>query len=671
MFAATSVSSDYPAAAASSSELLFPRDANVAFDDMMQCLPPSPCISAPFSPVPLTPSTSNGLPPFSFSLTSALALAHSNHHTHPSPFTGRNTEQSAPHDSRLSPTALISIPLAAAPQAAISVRAGGQTETSVVASGVSGRGSGGSARRRASRLISCSFCHTNKQKCSADLPCERCVRLNRAHLCVKWRDPSEAGVTNQQQQQQQPRSQSTMTHSTYQTTEPQASEDSERPANNPQRSTSTMPDIPIAGKSVAGHFNVDNAAANHYNNNNNDNNNSNIANHRVKRVRSPTLSESSSESTASSSSSQLPSSPPRRTSATADEAPTDVFALLIREHPCSRDYLCVAEHSASPSDYLSRAMVRGALRTLAGGGLVMSPVAQLLARTRIHAMVHGDDAETMVHNHNLRYHVLELRRREKHRQSQKAARGEDGGDAVDWAHAVSEVSDSVQADNRMMMWSKSTFVPAGSYRRDPTTGACDGSVCGGLCIAAKAHIARDPWQLSFTESPTTALSDQPYNNHPLLLLQRHHSTTDNHNLFVDRLHKHVTGHNCPPLAAPLTLAWSVRVNHAFERLFGYSQRQLRSMFIEHQWLASFLLLDRSEWERIVVEDMVAEFGSSGSGGVGCGGGDRGWEGQVRCVDRWGRQFECLLVKSFEMDDQQLCNAIHINFIAKRNISTPH
>ena len=193
-------------------------------------------------------------------------------------------------------------------------------------------------------------------------------------------------------------------------------------------------------------------------------------------------------------------------------------------------------------------------------------------------------------------------------------------------HLVSGVS-GVEHDrnsNHMIVWNKTSFVPDGSYHRDSATGFCDGSVCGTLCVAAKAHLARDPWQLSFTESPTAALDDQPHNNHPLLLLQRQSGPADSHDLFIDRLHKHVTGHDCPPLATPLPLSWSATVNHSFERLFGHSQRQVRSLFVDHHWLASFLLLDCAEWKRVVVEDMVAQFGAAGSGG-----GDRGWQGAVR------------------------------------------
>ena len=150
---------------------------------------------------------------------------------------------------------------------------------------------------------------------------------------------------------------------------------------------------------------------------------------RIKRARSPTPSESSSDSgTSSSTAYQLSSPPARPLPASADDAPTDVFALLIREYPRTREYCCVAERTASPRTYLSRCMVRGTLRALAGGGLVMQPVAQLLFRTRCHSMLAGDDAETLTHNHNLRYHVLQLRKRERNRRSQQLAPGlEDKG----------------------------------------------------------------------------------------------------------------------------------------------------------------------------------------------------------------------------------------------------
>ena len=326
--------------------------------------------------------------------------------------------------------------------------------------------------------------------------------------------------------------------------------------------------------------------------------------------------------------------------------------------------------------------MRGWLRALAGGGLEMQPVAQMYVRTRLHAMAGGEGAETLLHNQNLRYHVLDIQQRERRRslsqqqqhpqqppqhpqQQQQAGRGrgEGGGDSDSDESVVAAVG----VDNRMMLWSKHTLVPANSYRRDSLTGACDGTVCGGLCKAARAHVARDPWLLTYTHSPTEAMDDQPYNNHPLLLIRRYHSPDDNnHALFLDRLQKNLTeAIKCPPLAAPIPLPWTATVSRSFERLFGYSQRQIRGTFIEHEWLAGFLLFNREEWERLVVNDVKAEFGNVNH----CSGaysGDRGWEAQVRCIDRWGRNFDCLLVKSFEMDDQQLCTALHINLLPKRS-----
>ena len=617
----------------SSDTLLTPDEFDSASDPMSlsvstSALSPSLCLSAPFSPYLPALTASVSFPLFSFGSTSAIAAGHSDKcvgdpsaQTAPPATADARPMYPPPPATAVAPasaataTAPTTAALAAAPAVLVS-------DSVTIGSGVTASpgsascGSGGpsvSCPRVGARLVSCSFCHATKQRCSAEVPCRRCVRLHRGHLCVKWRGATEAAAS-------QPAA-----HSPAAT----AVDDSSAAA------ADGTPDDGSSNNSVAS---------------------------RNKRPRHDFLSESIDHPPAS----------PLHSAAGESGGSLDVFALLIREYPCSRDFLCAPHPTASPRSFLSRATVRGLLRALAGGGLEMQPVAQLYLRTRVHAMMSDEDTETLTHNHNLRYHVLQLQRRERDRHRQDTPLHEadqfcETASAFDECDERSVVSGGGE-DNRMMVWSKHTFVPAGSYRRDPATGACDGSVCGGLCKAARTHISRVPWVLTFAQSPCEPMEDQQFNNHPLLLMRRCPADNDNHAQFLERLQANLTGATCVPLAGPLELPWSASVNRAFERLFGYSQRQLRAMFVEHEWLAAFLLFDRDEWERLVVRDLVAEFGGA-SHRSSAYSGDRGWEAQVSCVDRWGRRFDCLLVKSFEMDDRQLCTAIHVNFIAKRSRDT--
>ena len=549
---------------------------------------------------------------------------------------------------------------------------------------------GGSGRRVVGRLVSCSFCHSTKQRCNAEVPCTRCVRLHRGHLCFKWRDTHETPKTTigqhpsrQQQQLQPPTLTAVPTHSHN------ASQDAS--AGQSSNTSTALPTTTAAPSSNSG---------------SSDDGNITTSSHKRPRSDSPSQSTGRPSSPARRSPApsplpftSTPTSPLVSTSSIAPAAPSpDLFSLLIHAHPCSRDFLSAPSRDASPRAYLSRSILRGLLRALSGGGLVMQPVAQLYVRTRLHSMMSADDAETLVHNHNLRYHVLQLRKRqqdERHKASQagwpqlgckwdeptvvhpsaqcEQQQQQQQQQPAQSQSPVSLSSEPSHPDNRMMVWSKQTFVPAGSYHRDSVSGRCNGSVCGGLCQAAATHFAQDPWLLTFLQSPTEALAEQPYNNQPLLLIQRHPAAAANHLLYLDRLQANLHSSDQRPSqpAAPLELSWSVAVNRAFERLFGYSQRQIRGMFVEHEWLACFMLFERGDWERLVVHDLWAEFGGASHYSGGAYNGDRGWEGQVSCVDRWGRAFDCLLVKSFEMDDQQICQAMHINFIAKRGSCNAH
>ena len=189
---------------------------------------------------------------------------------------------------------------------------------------------------------------------------------------------------------------------------------------------------------------------------------------------------------------------------------------------------------------------------------------------------------------------------------------------------------------------------------------CDGTACDGMCEIMRKILTNNPTQFNFTASPSTPLEDAPINNFPVLIIHRTPNPT--HAVLFSRLiaHCNATAVISGPPSTPFVLPYTVQVNRAWERLFGYSQGEVRGMYLREEWRAGYLLMRSGEWERVGWKDFLTEKG------IDCIRGDeRAWEGKLDCVDKWGRPFECFVVKSFIVDAEQLCQEVQWTFIASK------
>ena len=190
-------------------------------------------------------------------------------------------------------------------------------------------------------------------------------------------------------------------------------------------------------------------------------------------------------------------------------------------------------------------------------------------------------------------------------------------------------------------------------------GHCDGRVCGGMCLGPRRLLAGKPVHFDFTGSPVEPIDDSDLNNFPALAF-RHEETEE-----LQRLQRFVetdfaVDSQWPGAAVGYRVV--VRVNRAFERLFGWSQRQVRSMYQQHSFFALFQLFAPREWQRVMRMEVAVELGTSSE-----------YEGsyQLRTRGRHyaGSEFDCCLHKTYERDDHGIVVKGYFTWIADKQSET--
>ena len=331
----------------------------------------------------------------------------------------------------------------------------------------------------------------------------------------------------------------------------------------------------------------------------------------------------------------------------------DPIAFLIHRSPPSHSYVTALPLTCPPRPFYSRCIVRAMIKACTRGGLHASRPQQLLYFLRTHPFLSPDDFETSVHCSAIQERV---------RHWLEEAEGEDDtSSSFPLSDGAGQCSPPLLRPNDLL--SLPFFIlPAVRGKKHPAIGQCDGSICQNMCTGARRLRELHPCAFTFTASPLTPLDDTAYNNHPILCLRR---LPSDYPTLIDRLTGQFAGHPMTPSPATFQLSWEVQVNRAFERLFGYSQAQVRAMFMQHGWLACYMWLGREEWEGAIQKDLVCEYGGGGDMGAS---GERGWEGEVGCVDKWGRAFQCVVVKTVEVDEAATTCAVSCNFIARRSMA---
>ena len=174
-------------------------------------------------------------------------------------------------------------------------------------------------------------------------------------------------------------------------------------------------------------------------------------------------------------------------------------------------------------------------------------------------------------------------------------------------------------------------------------GHCDGRICGGMCLGARSLLVHKPVIFTFNLSPTEPIADSEYNNFPCLLFR--HDTTDQ----LRHMEELVDG-------TVLDYASVVRINSSFERLFGYSQRQVRALYQSQSYYALYRLITPQDWVNVMRLEVAVEYGNSSVEYEG------NYQLKVRCRHRMGSEFDCWMHKCYERDDRGIVLKGYYTFI---------
>ena len=187
-------------------------------------------------------------------------------------------------------------------------------------------------------------------------------------------------------------------------------------------------------------------------------------------------------------------------------------------------------------------------------------------------------------------------------------------------------------------------------------GQCDGRVCGGACLGPRKLLTEKPLRFSFAPSPREPLDDSELNNFACLTV-RHEPSAQ-----LQQMERFVETAISQPVhwpGATVDYCVLVRVNRAFERLFGWNQQQVRALYLQHSFFALFQLFPEQEWGRVMDMEACIEYGLSAE-----------YEGvyqlQTQCLHRLGTAFTCLLHKVYERDDHGVVVKACITFIPVRS-----
>ena len=172
-------------------------------------------------------------------------------------------------------------------------------------------------------------------------------------------------------------------------------------------------------------------------------------------------------------------------------------------------------------------------------------------------------------------------------------------------------------------------------------GHCTGAVCGGLCIGPRRLLQGKPLRFSFSSSPSSPLGDCEFNNHACLVFRHERSER------LEQLERFVAteyakdsqwgGGTCVEYEVV------VRVNCAFERLFGWSQQQVRGLYQQHSFFALFQLFSPLDWPMLMGMEVAVELGTMGVEYEGS------YQLHARGRHRTGSDFACYVHKSYERD----------------------
>ena len=183
-------------------------------------------------------------------------------------------------------------------------------------------------------------------------------------------------------------------------------------------------------------------------------------------------------------------------------------------------------------------------------------------------------------------------------------------------------------------------------------GHCDGRICGGHCLRPRRLLSEKPLRFSFSSSPREPLDDSEINNFPCLRFCHEPSTSmQQMERFIESDYNRSTQWS----GLPVDYSIVVRVNRAFERLFGWDQQQIRAMYMQQSFFALFQLFPCHEWSRVMEMETAIEYGF----GVEYEG---SYQMRTQCLHRVGSEFTGMLHKVYERDNHGVVVKGYITWI---------
>lgn len=222
---------------------------------------------------------------------------------------------------------------------------------------------------------------------------------------------------------------------------------------------------------------------------------------------------------------------------------------------------------------------------------------------------------------------------------------------------------SAHVDNTTLTADEKRFTKLNHRSDDPVTQHCTGEVCRNRCPEARQFVSRYGFVLNFLSSPMIPSDDTDMNNFPCLTFKMQHPVELGpakqviKQMWSDN-HKGQPAHAMGSFQYPTV----IRVNRAFERVFGIEQSVMRAAFIRHWATATFTqLFARSEWPRLCDIELAGEVSGDG------------WQSVLLC--RHGQsqsEFPAFVVKTFQKDDDDVCIGWKMSFIPlKHGLLTEH
>ena len=189
--------------------------------------------------------------------------------------------------------------------------------------------------------------------------------------------------------------------------------------------------------------------------------------------------------------------------------------------------------------------------------------------------------------------------------------------------------------------------------------ACDGSECSDYCLFLHRLYLALPVIINWELSPLTAIpASSGCELHPMLSVRRQRLTTSDVAQQLALIHSVAEGvlwckgrEERQGEADCLELSNQVQVNAAFERLLGYSQAELRSLYVSQGERAFFRLLRSDSWETVLVLDKEIKWEMRSDYRI-----------YAVCLTKWQTELPCLMHGMQEYDEDGYQKETRVIFV---------